>query len=357
MWAIIYFAIFYQYERKIYIYNHAFVKGDSVYLLIQWKAPSFPFFEKESTLNVRCILRIKGKKVHKEKSKDIKVLITPGDSSMYICDEFKISLPLRKKYSCSLLLADRNSDEKIEEEFKVMNFTKYVEEFKPVNLCGELYERGESLQVEIGIKNVDSLLLYLYGDNKNLLGKYVVKSREVMYFPLKEGTSEYRFVMKSISQGKIVEKYENKVYIPMPFWYSDTQYKKMVGYLIYVASDRERKELLSLPVDKRKEGWEEFWKKHDPTPLTPRNEFEEEYMRRVFYAEEHFSFGDKGYKSERGKVYIKLGPPDEVESHPFDIDTRPYEIWYYYDRGIKFIFMDINGFGEYRIIYPKGVKL
>ena len=125
---------------------------------------------------------------------------------------------------------------------------------------------------------------------------------------------------------------------------------------MYVASDKEIKKLLSIPQKERKEEWENFWKKFDPSPLTERNEFEEEYMKRVFYTEEHFIFGDKGYRSQRGEIYIKFGPPDEIEKHPFDQDSRAYEIWYYYSKGQKFIFMDIKGFGEYEIIYPRRIK-
>jgi hypothetical protein len=53
-----------------------------------------------------------------------------------------------------------------------------------------------------------------------------------------------------------------------------------------------------------------------------------------------------------GMVYITFGPADEIERHPFDTNAKPYQIWYYYNEKLRFLFVDYNGYGEYELQYP-----
>ncbi len=78
----------------------------------------------------------------------------------------------------------------------------------------------------------------------------------------------------------------------------------------------------------------------------------QEYYNRVAYANEHFTHFFSGWKSDRGMIYILFGPPDDVERHPFNIDTKPYEIWHYYRKSHYFYFADETGFGDYRLLNP-----
>ncbi len=96
----------------------------------------------------------------------------------------------------------------------------------------------------------------------------------------------------------------------------------------------------------------EFWKKRDPNPSTPRNEKMEQYYARVEYANKHFSHFTDGWKTDMGMIYITFGPPSNVDRHPFDIDSKPYEIWTYYDLNYQFVFVDNTGFGDYRLTTP-----
>ncbi|MCK4723767.1 MAG: GWxTD domain-containing protein, partial [Dehalococcoidia bacterium] len=64
-----------------------------------------------------------------------------------------------------------------------------------------------------------------------------------------------------------------------------------------------------------------------------------------------------GWESDMGMVYIIYGQPDDIERHPFDIDRKPYQIWFYYSKGWRFVFMDVNMLGDYRLVtplYPSG---
>lgn len=130
-------------------------------------------------------------------------------------------------------------------------------------------------------------------------------------------------------------------------------YKTAVDQLRYIASKEQIDELSGAPQDKHLEAWKRFWESLDPSPGTPENELKEEYYRRVRYADLNFGiFGRNGWKTDMGMVYITYGPPDEVERHPFDIDRKPYQIWYYYEQKLRFVFVDYNGYGEYELQYP-----
>jgi GWxTD domain-containing protein len=96
----------------------------------------------------------------------------------------------------------------------------------------------------------------------------------------------------------------------------------------------------------------EFWEKKDPTPGTQENELMNEYYRRVNFSNQNFSGYLEGWKSDMGMVYILFGPPSDIERHPFELQTKPYEVWYYYELNRTFIFVDESGFGEYRLITP-----
>ena len=98
----------------------------------------------------------------------------------------------------------------------------------------------------------------------------------------------------------------------------ETPYKRWLNEeVIYIISDEERKAFSRLQTDEeRQEFIEQFWLRRDPTPDTEENEYREEHYRRIAYANEQFASGFPGWKSYRGMIYIKYGPPDEREEHP-----------------------------------------
>jgi GWxTD domain-containing protein len=104
--------------------------------------------------------------------------------------------------------------------------------------------------------------------------------------------------------------------------------------------------------DERRRLFDEFWKRRDPNPKTSRNEVMEEYYSRVDYANKNFSHYIPGWRTDMGMVFILFGSPNNVERHPFDIDSKPYEIWSYYEFNRSVVFVDETGFGDYRLLTP-----
>ncbi len=94
-----------------------------------------------------------------------------------------------------------------------------------------------------------------------------------------------------------------------------------LGDLEYIMTDEEMQEFQRLSPGEREGYLEAFWAKLDPTPGTAENEVRAEHYRRVVYADKHFSTSTKrGALTDRGKIYIKYGPPDDIESHYSDMD-------------------------------------
>jgi GWxTD domain-containing protein len=146
-------------------------------------------------------------------------------------------------------------------------------------------------------------------------------------------------------------------------------YKKWLDEdVAYIITDEERKAFKALKTDEERDQFiEQFWLRRDPDPDTPENEYKEQYYERIQYANEKFSSGIPGWKTDRGRIYIMYGKADEIESHPAggayerpsyegggSTSTYPFETWWYrYIEGIgsdiEIEFVDPSGSGEYRI--------
>ncbi len=135
--------------------------------------------------------------------------------------------------------------------------------------------------------------------------------------------------------------------VDYPFHYDDSAYRARVEQLIYVATPEEIRRLKTAAPAERDSLWRGFWQSRDDVPSTGRNEREDEYFARIDYANEKFRHGDLGYRSDRGRVYVTYGPPDQVETRPFELDRPAYEIWHYYETGRSFRFIDRYGTGQY----------
>lgn len=126
-----------------------------------------------------------------------------------------------------------------------------------------------------------------------------------------------------------------------------------IEQLTYIAKDRELDHIkeAKTPEEKQKR-FIEFWKKRDPNPNTVRNEKMEEHYARIDYANKNFRHYTEGWRTDMGMVYVIFGTPNNVDRHPFDSDSKPYEVWAYYDLNYSFVFVDQTGFGDYRLTTP-----
>ena len=156
----------------------------------------------------------------------------------------------------------------------------------------------------------------------------------------------------------------------------ESPYKKWIsGPVGYIITPAERAAFKKLTTDEERDQFiEEFWRRRNPTPGSPENSFKEEFYRRIAYANEHFSSGLPGWRTDRGHIYIMYGPPDDKTTHPTGgtyvpnpnempyagpgaataMTTYPFEDWtYHYIPGIgenvELEFVDPTGTGEYHL--------
>ena len=153
-------------------------------------------------------------------------------------------------------------------------------------------------------------------------------------------------------------------------------YKKWLDEdVVYIITDEERAAFKQLSNDEERDNFiEAFWQRRDPTPDTEENEYKEEHYQRIAYANEHFAAGVPGWKTDRGRIYIVYGKPDEIDSHPSggtyerpmeegggETSTYPFEDWRYrYIEGIGqeiiIEFVDTCMCGEFHMTLDRSEK-
>jgi GWxTD domain-containing protein len=156
----------------------------------------------------------------------------------------------------------------------------------------------------------------------------------------------------------------------------ETPYRKWLNEDVsYIITDEERAAFKRLQTDEEREQFiENFWLRRDPTADTIENEFKEEHYRRIAYANEHYASGIPGWKTDRGRIYITYGPPDEIEDHSSggfyerppeegggQTSTFPFQQWRYrYIDGIGnnviIEFVDPTMSGEFRMTMDPSEK-
>ena len=130
------------------------------------------------------------------------------------------------------------------------------------------------------------------------------------------------------------------------------EYRRMLEPLALIAEPLELDELSHASEAAQPAAWEAFWKRRDPTPESVRNETLIEFLRRIRYADQHFQHFGPAWRSDMGRIYIKFGPPDQIESRPATIQSPPVEVWVYNRPNRQFVFTDRQGFGRYELLGP-----
>jgi GWxTD domain-containing protein len=130
----------------------------------------------------------------------------------------------------------------------------------------------------------------------------------------------------------------------------------------YIISTDERKAFLALHTDIERDNFiSAFWESRNPTPGANYNTYKEEYYRRLTYVSEHF--GSKryqdGWRTDMGRVYITLGPPQLKQTYHLSAGIRDFELWFYQSPTpalptyFNLIFFRPGSGEEYRLYSPR----
>ena len=141
------------------------------------------------------------------------------------------------------------------------------------------------------------------------------------------------------------------------------KYKKWLEEeIVYIIVPLEREVFLKLKTDRERDLFiEAFWKHRDPTQATPENEFKKEHYRRINHANHFFGRGTPkpGWRTDRGRIYIILGAPNDIQRFEGKTMTYPSVVWFYQGKtniglppGFNLVFFQGGGLGEYRLYSP-----
>ncbi|MCX6575716.1 MAG: GWxTD domain-containing protein, partial [Candidatus Aminicenantes bacterium] len=141
------------------------------------------------------------------------------------------------------------------------------------------------------------------------------------------------------------------------------QYKKWLEEeVVYIITPVERDVFLKLQTDRERDLFiNAFWKHRDPTPNTPDNEFKTEHYRRINYANHFYGRSSPmpGWRTARGRIYIILGEPNDIQRFEGKSGIYPTEIWFYQNKadlglppGFNIVFFQHGGLGDYELYSP-----
>jgi len=123
----------------------------------------------------------------------------------------------------------------------------------------------------------------------------------------------------------------------------------------YIASEPEIEKYKNLTTENAKRRYlTNFWKARDEDPSDNMNHYLKDYMRRIKESNlKYKALSKEGWQTDRGRVYLIYGLPSDIDRYPNQTETRPYEIWNYYDieGGVQFIFGDVTGFSDYILLH------
>jgi GWxTD domain-containing protein len=128
--------------------------------------------------------------------------------------------------------------------------------------------------------------------------------------------------------------------------------EEMLSYLRYFADASRLRLLQDAAPETRASAWMTFWRETDPDSQTTEHEALRDYFRRLITANERFrEEGSAGWLTERGRVLITLGEPDQIlEQGDVGIGNRGrIQIWQYLQHRAQFVFVDQSGFGRWRL--------
>jgi GWxTD domain-containing protein len=129
---------------------------------------------------------------------------------------------------------------------------------------------------------------------------------------------------------------------------------KAIEQLEYIATWEELSKMREAKTpDEKIKLFNEFWKRFDPSPGSEENELQMEYYSRIEYANQNFSSYVEGWRTDMGRIFVKYGMPDVIERQPPMMNQRTYEIWEYQQHNLRLIFVDVSGFGNYRLLRPE----
>jgi GWxTD domain-containing protein len=138
---------------------------------------------------------------------------------------------------------------------------------------------------------------------------------------------------------------------------TEAELDSLYGPVFYLLAPMDRGVYPALPLAGRREFLRDFWTKRDPSPNTVRNEAQDRFYERVQQVNQRYTEGGvapvPGWRTDRGRIFLRYGRPDIMRRRPAQPDVAGYEVWKYMknNRVRKYVFLDLTRFGNYTLIW------
>ena len=218
----------------------------------------------------------------------------------------------------------------------------YTELNQKVSACGLILDTFSVCDSIVLKANIDDSLHYFRIEKDNgyeydlmpILAGGVIRSLELMYYT-----------------GNIIASTDWLFYKPVNRYSSLYSLQDQLGQIKYIASQNEWRQIKKIAAKNESKAVEYFWDRHDTTPDNAINDFRELFYGRILKADELFTIHKKmpGWKSDRGRIFIRKGPPDDISEENFPIGQKPYIIWRYFSDNTIYRFVDKSGYGNFTL--------
>jgi GWxTD domain-containing protein len=330
--------------------------GETLYLEKLWNEKISTKSFKESSAKENFNLSYRSIKLTPGKY-FIKTTVTDRDSRKeYFSNNYYNMKDFSKKPSISdiMLIAQMTN---VEGNNKIIpNVSRNVSENKKeINIFFEIYsDSSTEYNIDYLVTNKDKKILYEHSGKQS-----ITEDKTQVFYTISDSTllslGNYILTVRLKDNSNNILASTSKTFysrwVGLPATVDNID--GAIDQLIYIANPDEIDHMEDGKDEEEKsKRFLEYWKSKDPSPGNDENEVFQEYFGRVNFANEQFSHYREGWQTDRGMVFIILGPPNNVDRHPFEYDSKPYEIWEYYEINRSFTFLDETGFGDYRLITP-----
>lgn len=258
---------------------------------------------------------------------------------------------------------DMNSSNQIEFQSDILTpYSKsdksYIRKLVPLNSRDWHFFNPDSIGLILNYEFIDSasymLKLEIRDPDRTYLKKKYKPTGNAMDTIILSpdiNTGKYSLRAELLENNSIISYVSTDFFIDFSFIHSDKEYNDILNALSNIAMGSEISLLRFAPRTERESRWVDFWQRAADNPVLSGGLSYYDFMDRYHYVQKHYGvYNKEGYKTDFGRIHIVYGKPDEIESHPFDMESKPYVIWYYYSLGYEFRFVDMYGYGEYKLV-------
>ena len=198
--------------------------------------------------------------------------------------------------------------------------------------------------VTVPFQVLDEQQEIIYDDSLRFRGGRSVESQVIRLAPDSISLGELKLVLGAKPQQRTVS-----ALVSFSQAWVITNFDEMLDLLRYFGQDGRVNAMRKAPPSERSRLWRQFYTDTDPNKATPENEALNQYFGRISAANARFNDeGVPGWRTDRGEVFITLGPPDE------SIETTPGQSsrvvrWSYLNYRLSLFFQDETGFGRLRL--------